>query len=203
MKYEEIPSTPSGCPNRYLEGLWQEKIIWNVTTDFLDTNLGESQSHSCQEVDVKQILTWEHGHDIYNLAWYRPNTHPVVAGSVSKPDFGITQNGNQLISIESKNWEPNYKPLSIYQVDTQIISRFRYLAAPNRILIISKLNLEPADTNKIWNLLKQNPVTLIRTGRKTQGIYDTKSYRIIKKCLPPIITRILKLDPHSKKRHKT
>jgi hypothetical protein len=183
-------------PNRYLEGLWQERIIWNITKNVLEKDLGHYGATYFRGGNVNQTLIWGQGSETYTLTWYRPNTHPIKPGIISKPEFGIAKDGVQVINIESKNWTPSYKPLSLYQVDKQIITRFSYVPAPNNILVISELKVEPTVAEPVQRLLDDNNVrTIILTHRKATSSYDVESHDVINKTLPSKLKQILKLGP--------
>jgi hypothetical protein len=184
---------PNESPTSYEVGLWQEKITWKIINNVYDIHLGTSQFETDTNPDVKRKVTWTQGNDNYALKWYQPNTHPIHVGAISKPEFGIVVNGVETLNIESKNWHVNYKPLSLYQVDKQIISRYRYVNAPVNVLIISELRLEESDAEKILNLFEEWSVKVILTHRQATSDTDIDSYGIIRSELEPVLLDLI--DP--------
>lgn len=147
----------------YEVGLWQEKITWNVISGSIEDHLGSGRADFTTSANVKQTVSWGSSAYKLTLTWYKPNTHPITIGSTSKPEFNLSINGTPISNFESKNWRVDYKPLSYFQVDKQIISRFRYVKAPRNILIISELRLEEAVSENILNLLGEWNVKLVLT----------------------------------------
>ncbi len=191
------PAAQCQKPSTYEVGLWQEQIIWDITKNVLETNLGTFEVQKVDDINVRQTLSWGHEGNIYNLTWYKPNTHPMTARSISKPEFGIAKNGIHLIIIESKNWNPYYKYLSLWQVERQIITRFRYIPAPNNILVITDLRVEPTASGQVCNLFADyNVNTIILTHRQATSSHDAKSQHTINETLPPVLNEILKLGPY-------
>jgi hypothetical protein len=180
----------------YEVGSWQEDIIWDVTKSVLEENLGTYEVQNVRDPDVKQILRWGQNGDIYEVTWYKPNTHPVKTGSISKPEFGITKNGVQIINIESKNWDPYYKPLSLCQVERQIITRFRYIPALDNVLVISEFRMEPTAWGQVWDLFADYNVNIIiLTHRQAISSHDARSRKRIDSSLSTLLMEKLKLGP--------
>jgi hypothetical protein len=188
---ELVCRSPVQFVNPYEVGWWQEKIVWDVINEVFDSRLDCVSTENRPSQDVKEAVTWSNGNDSVVVKWYKANTHPIHVGSISKPEFGIVVNGDQIANIESKNWHTLYKPLSIFQVDKQVISRFRYIWAPQNILIISELRLEKCDHDEILNLLDEYHVTVLLTHRKAIESTDIESYKTIWTKLQPILLQIL------------
>lgn len=184
-------SSRSQEASTYLQGLWQEEIVWTVINEFWDGLAVEYSVVDEPTVDVKHSVTWKGVSNTYTLRWFKPNTHPIYIGSISKPEFGLLVNGIQVANIESKNWHVKYKPMSYYDADKLIISRFRHVVSKQSILIISELRLEDGDSQQIRNLLNDWHVKVILTHRKADGFHDKESYQMIKNQLEPMLTKIV------------
>jgi hypothetical protein len=173
-------------------GLWQEILIWKAITDVFERKLGPAAKNTTQVGYVKQTLTWSTGTHTYEVKWHTPNTHPGEPGKFSSPEFGILVDQDRVMNIESKNWAPNYKPLSADSTKSQIISRFQYLTANQNLVIITDWIVEKSDSLEIQSLLNQWNIHVILTGRQAEAPDDWDSYRAIYRQLKPILLSVLK-----------
>lgn len=172
-------------------GLWQEIIVWKIILDAARQRVPRINIDNTQRSQIKQKLTWTNAGRTYIVNWYTPNTHPQAKGAISKPEFDVSINDKRILDIESKNWNVNYKPLSLAVVKSQIITRFQYLKADQNVLVISEWRTENSATPTIQTMLNLWHIEKILTHRQATGACDVRSYNAIKVHLEPILAKVL------------
>ncbi|MGA3109239.1 MAG: hypothetical protein ABSD99_07240 [Candidatus Bathyarchaeia archaeon] len=175
-------------------GLNQERLIKKVIADVGATQLGFGYTTSSPSQNVRETKTWQTDYGPCTVNWYRPNTHPPAIGEVHTPDFDFWVNGQRLVNLESKNWQPGKYPLSLHQVEEKIISRVsgRPVLLGN-VLVIGDLLCQEGDEQRILELLQQYRFRVILTGRQAVSPEDETSYSIIRARLEPLLVDLFML----------
>jgi hypothetical protein len=179
------------------DGVEQESLIRQLILDVASTLLGVGDTVSVADQNPEKIrerTTWRRWDKVWSVNWYRPNTHPKMAGEDHVPDFDFWVNDRRLANLESKNWKPKW-PLSLDQAKEKILSRVagRPVELGN-ILVISELLCEAAVQQQIMDLLREYKFKVLLTHRKTESAYDQDMYWTLRNRLKPILVYIFTLS---------
>jgi len=125
----------------------------------------------------------------YRLIWHQANRQQGKSG-ISHPDLTFEKNSETRYIIEAKNLKPAWTMNWQWALE-RVISRFESYPAPLNILLISKVNLLPQDSQKITQTFREHNITTVEVGRQITSLHDTQASQAILELLHPLINRIL------------
>ena len=125
----------------------------------------------------------------YCLIWHQANRQQEESG-ISHPDFTFEKNSETCYTIEAKNLKPTWTMNWQWTLE-RVISRFESYPAPLNILLISKVNLLPRDSQKMTQTFREHYITTVEVGRQITSLHDTQASQAILELLHPLIDPIL------------